>query len=175
MGVLDRARSEVAAVVARSIRDLITREGTVNGHLTKWLGSTEVDASLLSLIAPIGYIPANSDVAAATLARGEADLAVNLGVHRYLGDTFFGGGQWPLLSCFAGLAHHARGDLESAQRYLDWAASHATDELFLPEQVADHLLDPTRQQEWIDKWGPVATPLLWAHAMYLRLDAEVNK
>lgn len=175
MEVLDPNRTERATSAAQSIRELINSEGIADGHLTKWLGSTAVDASLLSLIAPIGYIPADSDLAAATLAKVEKDLAVNLGVHRYLGDTFFGGGQWPLLSCFAGLAHYARGDQVAAHRYLDWAASHVTDELFLPEQVSDHLLDPSREQEWIDKWGPVATPLLWAHAMYLRLSAEVNK
>jgi len=28
---------------------------------------------------------------------------------------------------------------------------------------------PDMVQPWIDKWGPVATPLLWSHAMYLIL------
>ena len=64
--------------------------------------------------------------------------------------------------------------LTSAQRLLDWAASTATDEGTLPEQVAGHLLSPEHQQEWIDRWGPVANPLLWSHAMVLRLAAELG-
>lgn len=175
LDILDAARAESAATVARQIRALIATEGTVDGHLTKWLGSSQVDASLLSLIGPIGYVPAGSEVAAATLAKVEADLAVNHGVHRFLGDTFFGGGQWPLLSCFAGLAHVAQGDVDAARTYLEWAASTVTDQMHLPEQVPAHLLAPEREQEWIDKWGTVATPLLWSHAMYLRLNAEVGK
>jgi hypothetical protein len=44
----------------------------------------------------------------------------------------------------------------------------------LPEQVDGHLLAPEYRQEWIDRWGPVATPLLWSHAMVLRLAAELG-
>ncbi len=46
----------------------------------------------------------------------DAHLTVDGGVHRYLGDTFFGGGQWPLLSCFLGLAHLAAGDRDAAEQ-----------------------------------------------------------
>jgi len=53
-------------------------------------------------------------------------------------------------------------------------AAHATDEGDLPEQVADHLLDPGSQQTWLERWGPVATPLLWSHAMYLTLALETQ-
>ncbi len=28
---------------------------------------------------------------------------------------------------------------------------------------------------WIDRWGPVATPLLWSHAMVLRLGLELGR
>ena len=96
-------------------------------------------------------------------------------MHRFVADTFFGGGQWPLLTCFLGLAQAAAGDRESARRALDWAAQTATTDLMLPEQVDDHLLDPSYQQEWIDRWGTVATPLLWSHAMLLRLAAELGE
>jgi isomaltose glucohydrolase len=44
----------------------------------------------------------------------------------------------------------------------------------MPEQVPDHLLAPSERQAWIDRWGPVAHPLLWSHAMYLRLAVELG-
>jgi len=100
---------------------------------------------------------------------------VDGGVHRFAADTFYGGGQWPLLSCFAGLARAALGDNEGAAAYLAWAMATATESLDLPEQVDRHLLAPERRQEWIDKWGEVATPLLWSHAMVLRLAKELER
>jgi GH15 family glucan-1,4-alpha-glucosidase len=156
------------------IRALIATEGTVDGHLAKWLGSAEVDASLLSVIAPLGVVPASDPVGEATIAVVEAELAVGGGVHRYRADTFFGGGQWPLLSCFLGLAFEASGDRERALDQLAWAAATADGAGAMPEQVDGHLLDPSREQEWVDRWGPVARPLLWSHAMYIRLAVQLD-
>ncbi|MBN9171622.1 MAG: hypothetical protein J0I50_06990, partial [Microbacterium sp.] len=90
-------------------------------------------------------------------------------------DTFFGGGQWPLLTCFLGLAHLAAGDRDRAEQLLDWAAGTANAALDLPEQVAGHLIAPGMRQEWIDRWGTVATPLLWSHAMFLRLGLALGR
>jgi GH15 family glucan-1,4-alpha-glucosidase len=174
LGTLDRQLANQAARVAQEIMDLIRAEGVRDGHLVKWLGSTEVDGSLLALIAPLRAIDPSDPIAAATVAAVEHDLAVDGGVHRYRDDTFYGGGQWPLLSCFAGLASLALGNRERSQAYYAWAASTATDDLDLPEQVPAHLLAPHRRQEWIERWGTVATPLLWSHAMVLRLGSELN-
>jgi len=96
------------------------------------------------------------------------------GVYRFRADTFFGGGRWPLLSCFLGLAYAAVGQRDEALRLLVWAASTATDTGMLPEQVDGHLLAPEYREEWLERWGPVATPLLWSHAMVLRLAAELG-
>lgn len=168
-------RAQDAVATASDIRALIARDGTFNGHLVKWLGSTEVDGSLSAVISPLRFIDPASDIAAATIAAVDEQLSVDGGVHRYLADEFYGGGQWPLLSCFLGLAKAASGDPEGAQVHLDWAAGTATPELLLPEQVDRHLLFPEHQAEWIDRWGTVATPLLWSHAMLLRLDAELRQ
>src|SRR5690606_3055423 len=143
--------------------------------LIKWFGSTAVDGSLAAAIAPLGFTDAASDVARRTIDVLEAHLVVDGGVHRYLGDTFFGGGQWPLLSCFLGLAHLAAGDRDRADELLQYAAATATPELDLPEQVPGHLIAPGMRQEWIDRWGPVATPLLWSHAMFLRLGIALGR
>ncbi len=175
MGVLDLARADLASSTAATIRHFVLTDGVVDGHLVKWMGSDAVDGSLTSLIAPLHFIPADHPVARATVDAVEADLEVADGVHRFIADTFFGGGQWPLLSCFAGLARAALGEPERAAAYLAWAVSNATNTLDLPEQVDGHLLAPDRKQEWVDKWGDVATPLLWSHAMVLRLAKELEK
>ncbi len=44
----------------------------------------------------------------------------------------------------------------------------------MPEQATDHLLAPDRYTEWLERWGPIATPLLWSHAMFLTLAARVG-
>ena len=62
-----------------------------------------------------------------------------------------------------------------ANELFDWAASTATTDLDMPEQVDRHLIAPGMQQEWIDRWGTVATPLLWSHAMLLRLGVQLGR
>ncbi len=175
MGVLDLARTDLASSTATTIRTFVLTEGVADGHLVKWVGSGAVDGSLTALIAPLGFISADHPVARGTVEAVEAALSVGDGVHRFATDTFYGGGQWPLLSCFAGLAQAALGHTERASSYLAWAMSTATASLDLPEQVDHHLLAPDRKQEWVDKWGDVATPLLWSHAMVLRLAKELEQ
>lgn len=172
--VLDADRAALAATTADEAEALIRAEGVADGHLAKWLGSTAVDASLAAIVGVMGVVPAASAAGAATIAAIERDLTVAGGVHRYLGDTYFGGGQWPLLSCFLGLAHARAGDLDRARALLDWAATTAGDDGSMPEQVDAHLLDPARVAEWVERWGPSADPLLWSHAMFIRLAVELD-
>ena len=171
---LDEARGTAATAAVAEITAVIRAEGLAAGHLAKWLGSTAVDASLLSIIHPLDVFPADEPIGTATIAAIDEQLNVGGGVHRYRADTFFGGGQWPLLSCMLGLAFAAAGDRERALDQLRWAAGTATSIGELPEQVADHLLAPAMRQEWVDRWGSVATPLLWSHAMYIRLAVELG-
>jgi len=174
-GLVDDATVRAIGDETARLRRLVAERGTKDGHLIKWLGSTAVDGSLAAAIAPLGFTDAASDVARRTIDVLEAHLFVDGGVHRYLGDTFFGGGQWPLLTCFLGLAHLAAGDRERAEELLQHAAATATPELDLPEQVPGHLIAPGMRQAWIDRWGPVATPLLWSHAMFLRLGIALDR
>ncbi|MDY0829622.1 glycoside hydrolase family 15 protein [Microbacterium sp. BG28] len=173
-GLVTGERAERARAGAEDVTARLERDAVVDGHLVKWIGSDAVDASLSSLIAPLGVVDPASPLAAATLQAVSDQLEVDGGVYRFRADTFFGGGRWPLLSCFLGLAYAAVGDRAEARRLLEWAASTATDAGMLPEQVDGHLLAPEHRQEWIDRWGPVATPLLWSHAMVLRLAAELG-
>lgn len=168
-GILEESLSERAASTADRIRRRVQVEGVRDNHLTKWLGTDTVDASLLSLIAPMNFLPPHSPLSAGTIAVIEEQLTVDNGVHRYLADTYYGGGQWPLLSCFLGLAHAASGNRTRAHELLEWAASTADANDELPEQVEHHLLDPDYLQPWNERWGSSANPLLWSHAMFIRL------
>jgi len=106
----------------------------------------------------------------ATIAQIEAHLRrPGGGVYRYLGDTYYGGGEWVLLAAWLGWYYTEVGEEERASELLNWVEAQADDEGHLPEQVSTHLLATDRYAEWEARWGPVAKPLLWSHAMYLIL------
>lgn len=158
--------------VTSDIRALVDARGIQDGHLTKWLGSSAVDGSLAACVVPFGL--ASGEVAAATLAAVARDLDVDGGVHRFTADVFYGGGQWILLSALLGWNLAAAGDTEGAWRHLRWIAAQASPDGDLPEQVPHHLLHPDSRDEWITRWGTVASPLLWSHGMYLILADELG-
>lgn len=154
-----------------AIERRLTQQCTHGGHLAKWVGSEAVDASLLACLTPFAVVDPAGRLAEHTLAAIERDLVEpEGGVHRYLADVFYGGGQWPVLAGLLGW-HYARlGRVADARRQLDWIAAQATAEHLLPEQAPDaRLLHPEHLARWERRWGPVATPLLWSHAMYLIL------
>ncbi len=171
---LDTIRAAATGQVAGSIRAKILSEGVQNSHLTKWIGVTTVDGSLPSCIVPFGVVAPGSPLAASTLDKIQQDLERDGGVHRFRADVFYGGGQWLLLAALLGWNHAAAGDSEKALHHLHWIAAQQTLEGALPEQVPTHLLAPGHRQEWLDKWGTVATPLLWSHGMYLILANELG-
>jgi GH15 family glucan-1,4-alpha-glucosidase len=171
---VDRAGLASLTDEIAAIRTLMLERGTHDGRLAKWLGSPAIDASLASVVYPLGVFAPDTAVGAATIAAIESDLTHENGVHRYLDDTFFGGGQWPLLSCMLGIAHTGAGSTDRALELLRWAAANFTAEGYLPEQVDHHLLDASMTREWVDRWGTVATPLLWSHAMFARLAVELG-
>ncbi|WP_353826418.1 glycoside hydrolase family 15 protein [Agromyces sp. SYSU T0242] len=173
-GVLGGQRSGRASTAADAVEAAIRSRGTADGHLSKWLGSSAVDASLAAVVGLLEVVPAASAVGTATLDAIDRDLVVDGGTHRYLGDTYFGGGQWPLLSCFVGIAHARAGNADRARELLDWAAGTAGPDGAMPEQVDRHLLDASRVDEWVERWGPSADPLLWSHAMLIRLAVELD-
>jgi isomaltose glucohydrolase len=96
------------------------------------------------------------------------------GVHRNVEDTYYGGGEWLLLTAMLGLCYAYLGRDEAAAAKLAWIAEHADAEGRLPEQAQDHLLAPEMYRPWVEKWGPPASPLLWSHAMFLTLASELQ-
>jgi GH15 family glucan-1,4-alpha-glucosidase len=86
------------------------------------------------------------------------------GVWRNLDDEYYGGGEWLLLTAMLGLAKPER-----AEECLRWIEAHARPNGDLPEQSQDHLQRPERYAPWVERWGEPPCPLLWSHAMNLRL------
>ena len=151
---------------------LIRTDGVRDGHLVKWLGGTDVDASLLAVAAVYDVLPLDDPLVTATVGAIEAGL-VDGGVHRYAADTFYGGGQWPVLAALLAVHHTRVGNPDRAAELLDWIVSTADSDLLLPEQVSP-LLAPGVLDEWLERWGPSAHPLLWSHGAFLSGTREAN-
>ncbi|HEV8545169.1 MAG TPA: glycoside hydrolase family 15 protein [Candidatus Limnocylindrales bacterium] len=174
-----RARAEPTIVAAEAaIASRLRDQGTGDGAWTKWTGTDAVDASLLWIAAPFGLVPPTDPRFAATLDRIETELvSVDGGVHRYVGDTYYGGGEWLLLTASLGrvyLRRNGPGDRDRAVGCLGWVEAQAGSGGVLPEQVAARALQPALIDGWRRSWGESACPLLWSHATYLSLRAELG-
>jgi GH15 family glucan-1,4-alpha-glucosidase len=168
------ALSVAVADVTSAIDELVERQGVVDGRLVKTIGAgTAVDASLVACSVPFGLVVPGSDVAEATYRAVATQLAPD-GVHRYRADTYFGGGRWVLLAGLLGWYEAATSRTEQAWRRLTWMHAQADASGLLPEQVTGDALDPTFVPAWEQRWGPVARPLLWSHAMYITLADELG-
>jgi isomaltose glucohydrolase len=171
--MLDDGRWETAADAARA--DL-TGRFVHDGRFARGPDDPRLDGSLLWLAVPFGVLADDDPLVEGTIAAVERDLqGPGGGVYRYLGDTYYGGGQWLLLT--SSLAwHHARtGNLDRAAAAQDWVRAQALQNGDLPEQVTGHSQDPMMIAPWIERWGPVASPLLWSHAMYLIAEHELRR
>lgn len=170
-GLVAHARmtgAEASQRAAGAIRARIEERFVFDGRFVKSLANHGVDASLVSLHVPYALVAGDDPRYQATLARIDADLA-SPGLHRYPGDTFYGGGAWVLLTAWRGWAHASAGETDRAAELLAWVEAQASPAGDLPEQVPERLFAPAELAAWTSRWGPVATPLLWSHAMHLIL------
>lgn len=163
---VDAATQERAGATAEAIHAMVLNEGVVDGSLVKWLGSDAVDASLLAALTPFGIVAPDHPVAVRTTERVVAELSP-AGVHRYLDDVYYGGGQWILLTAFLAWHLARAGEVDRAWERIDWIVAQARPNDDLPEQVPHDLLAPEHLEPWEQRWGPSACPLLWSHAMLL--------
>lgn len=152
---------------------LIKMQGTDGVETDKTLG---VDSSLLGLITPYNIFPMDSDIGKETITRIEKDiLNKDGGVYRYQEDTYFGGGEWILLTCWLGWCYAQAGQTEKAEEIVNWVEKNADENGQLPEQVLDNVFDKDKLIEWEEMWGKNAQPLLWSHAMYIILKDSLSK
>jgi GH15 family glucan-1,4-alpha-glucosidase len=151
-------------------RRLLLTEHVRAGSLVKHDATDTVDASLLWLATPFAVVAPDDPTMLRTAQRVADELTGPTGgVRRYLGDSYYGGGEWVLLTAWLGWHLAAVGDRESARERLRWVEAAFTPDGHLPEQLTTHPQAADMVTPWVDKWGPVATPLLWSHAMHLIL------
>lgn len=166
-------QEDLAALAAEIKRDVLD-QAMVDGRFAKSYGNPSIDASLLWLAVPFGLVAPEDGRMAATVAEIERRL-LHQGVHRYPEDTYYGGGEWLLLASWLGWYYCRVGRHAEAEPILRWVETQANASGELPEQVLQHVNDPAYIREWEDRWGAVATPLLWSHAMYLVLLDELAR
>jgi GH15 family glucan-1,4-alpha-glucosidase len=150
------------------LEDLDSRFVGGNGHLVRGPGDARVDGSMLAL----GTFGIDG---ASTVEAVRAELVgPGGGVRRYIGDTYYGGGEWVLLTCWLAF-HDARAgrDAEVA-RAVEWIGAQADERGLLPEQSVAAPQAPEMVDPWVERWGQPASPLLWSHAMFLVLHAELG-
>lgn len=145
------------------------------GRLVKYVGSDEVDASLIWAAFPFKVFDAGDEIIKETVKEIQNKLLHNGGVHRYSGDTYYGGGEWLLLSCYLAWYYNETGQSDKAASIQNWVEEHTTDEGEMPEQILEHVNNEDYIDKWIKLWGKVACPLLWSHAMYIILISNKNK
>lgn len=167
----DHDRSHTLAEIKRYIFE----HGVVNEHFAKFIGADTVDASLLGLSTPYNLVSPNHPLMQATVQEIERLLNGGGGVHRYNSDTYYGGGEWVLLAGWLGWYYAETGQRLKAQKLLSWMESTANEMGDLPEQVPATLNAPDSYQPWLDRWGNIATPLLWSHANYLILSKKLEE
>lgn len=131
------------------------------------LDKERVDASLLACplfnaVDKESFLPFAAEIEKKLVSKGG-------GVHRYREDIFYGGGEWLNLTAMLGMYYVDIGQNDKAGEKLEWVARHAQNNGWMPEQTQDYLLHPESLQEWEEKWGSNALPLLWSHAMYITL------
>lgn len=167
--VADYEAELVPANLPQQIKSYTLSYGVAeDGHFMKFIGNSEVDASLLWAALPFGLVTLDDPIFRKTLKKIEQDLyRIGGGVYRYRKDTYFGGGEWLLLASWLAWVYLEIEQNNKAKTIMTWVEAQADSEGNLPEQVAGHLLDASHYKSWVERWGNPASPLLWSHAMYL--------
>jgi len=158
----------------QAIADFLLEKGTKEGRFTKYIGSPLVDANLVGLSTPYRVVEPDHPLMVKTVRVIEENLRRDGGVRRYPLDSYYGGGEWILLTAWLGWYYTEVGETGKAQNLRRWIEAQADEEGNLPEQVPDNLNQPDRYQHWVEKWGNIAQPLLWSHAKYLILTRKIQ-
>lgn len=158
----DAAADEVVAFIRGAC--------VADGAYVKGPDDARVDASLVSLRVPFGLVEADDPLYLRTIERIRTELVSPTGgIRRYLGDEYYGGSPWILLTAWLGWADRLAGDDAAYEASAEWIRARAGADGELPEQVVSEPQQPERLPVWERRWGPVASPLLWSHAKFLLL------
>lgn len=157
------------ATTAAAIKAFVLDHCVAGESLSKFVGSPLVDASLIHVATPYRLLAPDHPLMRNTITRIERELRRDGGVHRYAEDSYYGGGEWVLLTAYLGWYYVETGVLHRAHELLSWIERRATQDGTLPEQVAANLNYPEMLPVWNERWGTSACPLLWSHAAYLTL------
>lgn len=157
------------------IKQCLLNQAIYQNRFVKYLGSTSIDASLLWLTVPFEVFAPDDPYMINTVKCIEEQILHQGGVHRFPEDTYYGGGEWLLLSSWLGWYYSTLGREDDAEKQLKWVEAQVDEQGLMAEQVLYHVNEPLYIQKWSDLWGPVAKPLLWSHAMYLVLNDKLRK
>jgi len=163
-------RDDIALCI-NQVYAFINKNCTSKGRFAKFYNpstkrASGIDGNLLFLAYPFNLVDANDKLFRKTVNVIERKL-VNGGVHRYPQDSYYGGGEWIILTLWLAGHYHEVKRREEAYKLLQWVESTADVKGELSEQVPCNLNKPSFYAKWIEKWGPIAKPLLWSHAMYI--------
>lgn len=160
---------------ADRVRDALLERFVEDGRFKRGPDDPRLDGSLLWLGVPFSVLTRDDPKLEATVNQIRRDLTgPEGGVYRYPGDTYYGGGEWLLLTCSLGWHAALVGDTAAFEASRRWAREQALENGDLPEQVTGFAQDPEMVEPWVRRWGPVATPLLWSHAMYLLMESAAG-
>ena len=168
----------LAAEVQKFILDFGVVAGRIVKHIwpprgdepAKPMAKSAVDSSLLGMAYPFKVLDPHDPLMTATTKEIMEKLyRPEGGVYRYRADVYYGGGEWILLTAWLAIHNLRLGKRDLAILMMTWIEDQADALGNFPEQVNDHVLAPSHFEPWVQKWGPVAKPLLWSHAMYLIL------
>jgi GH15 family glucan-1,4-alpha-glucosidase len=151
------------------IRGYLLENFVRDGHFVKSIHTNDVDASLLGLVNPFKVFQLDDSRIQTTIAQIEITLRKGGGLHRYPSDTYYGGGEWILLTAWLGWYYAELGEEGKAVKLMTWIEEQADSGGQLAEQIPSTLIDDSKFRPWRERWGDIATPLLWSHAKYLIL------
>jgi len=158
------------------IREYLLANFVRDGRFCKGLLDDRLDSSLLCIALPFEIVPLDDPRFMQTVEAIRSDLrGTSGGIYRYLGDTYYGGGEWILLTSWLGWYDRMTSNSSGFEDAKEWVINQVTDNFELPEQSTLGVQEPSMVQPWVERWGQVATPLLWSHAMYLLMIQEGDK